>query len=177
MLMKIKSLIKLTLKHMQKITPFLWFDKEAEEAVEFYTSVFKNSEKGKITRYTEEGREIHGMPAGTVMTVDFRIEGQNFTALNGGSTFGFTEAVSFVINCESQDEVDYYWEKLSRGGDPKAQVCGWLKDKYGVSWQVVPVVLSELLNGVNSEEVMKELLKMKKIEIAKLKRASELKQK
>ena len=130
---------------IQKITPCLWFDDQAEEAVEFYTTVFRNSKIVKVARYGEAGYEIHGKPAGTVMTVAFELDGQALTALNGGPIFKFNEAISLQVNCETQEEVDYYWEKLSQGGDEKAQQCGWLKDKYGVSWQVVPVVLIEML--------------------------------
>ena len=126
---------------MQKITPFLWFANQAEEAVKFYTSIFRDSKIGKVTRYGKEGFEIHRMPEGTIMTAEFQIEGQKFVALNGGPHFKFTEAISFVVNCQTQEEVDYYWEKLSEGGDEKAQMCGWLKDKYGMSWQVIPTVL------------------------------------
>src|SRR5262245_24554029 len=126
---------------MQKITPCLWFDSSAEEAARFYTSIFKNSKIGKIARYGEAGREIHGRPAGSVMTVEFEIDGQTFTALNGGPIFKFNEAISFQVMCETQDEIDSYWEKLSQGGDNAAQQCGWLKDKYGLSWQIVPTVL------------------------------------
>ena len=161
---------------MQKITPCLWFDSNAEEAVNFYTSIFKNSKIGNITRYGEAGYEIHGKPAGTVLTIEFEINGQAFTALNGGPMFKFNEAISFQVNCESQEEVDYYWEKLSEGGDEKAQQCGWLKDKYGVSWQVVPTVLVEMLLDKDlkkSERVMNALFQMKKLDIAKLKRAYE----
>ncbi len=159
---------------MQKITPFLWFDNQAEEAANFYTSIFKNSKLGKIARYGKEGYEIHKKEAGTAMTVDFEIEGQKFTALNGGPVFKFNEAVSFVVRCKTQKEVDYFWEKLSEGGDEKAQQCGWLKDKYGVSWQIVPEVLSELVGDPTSEKsqrAMKAMLQMKKIDIEELKRA------
>jgi predicted 3-demethylubiquinone-9 3-methyltransferase (glyoxalase superfamily) len=161
---------------MQQITPCLWFDSNAEEAVNFYTSIFKNSKIGNITRYGEAGYEIHGKPAGTVLTIEFEINGQAFTALNGGPMFKFNEAISFQVNCESQEEVDYYWEKLSEGGDEKAQQCGWLKDKYGVSWQVVPTVLVEMLldkDPKKSERVMNALFQMKKLDIAKLKQAYE----
>ncbi len=161
---------------MHKITPCLWFDSNAEEAVKFYTSIFKNSKIGDITRYGKEGYEIHGREAGTVMTVDFVIEGQNFVALNGGPVFKFNEAISFQVHCETQKEVDYFWEKLSEGGDEKAQQCGWHKDKYGVSWQIVPTVLGEMLqdkDAKKSERVMKALLKMKKIDIQSLKQARE----
>jgi len=161
---------------MQKITPCLWFDSNAEEAVKFYTSIFKNSKIGNITRYGEAGYEIHGKPAGTVLTIEFELGGQVFTALNGGPMFKFNEAISFQVNCESQEEVDYYWEKLSEGGDERAQECGWLKDKYGVSWQIVPTVLVEMLldkDPKKSERVMNALFQMKKLDIAKLKQAYE----
>jgi predicted 3-demethylubiquinone-9 3-methyltransferase (glyoxalase superfamily) len=161
---------------MQKITPCLWFDSNAEEAVNFYTSIFKNSKIGNITRYGEAGYEIHGKPAGTVLTIEFELNGQAFTALNGGPMFKFNEAISFQVNCQSQEEVDYYWEKLSEGGDEKAQQCGWLKDKYGLSWQVVPTVLVEMLldkDPKKSERVMNALFQMKKLDIAKLKQAYE----
>ena len=161
-------------KNIQKITPFLWFDSQAEEAVSFYTSIFKNSKIVSITRYGEEGAQASGRPKGTVMTIAFQLDGQEFVALNGGPHFKFTEAISFVVNCESQDEIDYYWEKLSGGGDEKAQQCGWLKDKYGLSWQIVPRVLGELLNDPDSEKsrrVMKALLQMKKLDLNILKRA------
>jgi predicted 3-demethylubiquinone-9 3-methyltransferase (glyoxalase superfamily) len=159
---------------MQKITPCLWFDSNAEEAVKFYTSIFKKSKIRKIARYGEEGYEIHGRPAGTVLTVEFELNGQTFTALNGGPVFKFNEAISFQVSCKSQQELDYYWEKLSKGGDEKAQQCGWLKDKYGVSWQIVPTVLGEMLQDKvtkKSERVMKALLQMKKLDIKKLKQA------
>ena len=159
---------------IQKITPCLWFDDQAEEAVEFYISIFRNSKIANIARYGEAGHEVHGKPAGTVMTVAFELDGQTFTALNGGPMFKFNEAISFQVNCETQEEVDYYWEKLSEGGDEKAQQCGWLKDKYGASWQVVPSVLPELINDPDSEKsqrAMQAMLQMKKIEIDELKRA------
>jgi len=157
---------------MQKITPFLWFNKEAEEAANFYTSIFKNSKILHVARYSESGSQAAGMPKGSVMTVAFQIEGQNFTAINGGPLFTFTEAVSFVINCDTQNEIDHYWEKLSEGGDPKAQQCGWLKDKYGLSWQVVPSALGELMSDPSrSERVMNVLLKMKKLDIKTLQEA------
>jgi predicted 3-demethylubiquinone-9 3-methyltransferase (glyoxalase superfamily) len=162
------------MQHNQKITPCLWFDDQAEEAVKFYTAIFRNSKIINMTRYTEAGREIHGKPAGTVMTVAFELNGQAFTALNGGPMFKFNEAISFQVNCETQEEVDYYWEKLSAGGDERAQQCGWLKDKYGVSWQVVPAVLIEMINAPDSEKsqrAMEAMLQMKKIDIDELKRA------
>jgi predicted 3-demethylubiquinone-9 3-methyltransferase (glyoxalase superfamily) len=160
----------------QPITPCLWFDTQAEEAARFYTGTFKNSKIGKITRYTEAGREVHGQPAGKVMTVEFELNGQPFTALNGGPQFKFNEAISFQIMCRDQEEVDYYWNKLSQGGDPNAQQCGWLKDKYGLSWQVVPTVLVELMSDPDREKsgrAMEALLKMKKLDIAELERAFE----
>ena len=161
---------------MPKITPCLWFDNQAEEAVNFYVSIFKNSKVGSITRYGEEGYEIHGRPAGTVMTVEFQLEGQGFVALNGGPVFKFNEAISFQVHCKTQEEVDHYWEKLSKGGDKNAQQCGWLKDKYSVSWQIVPTVLPKMLqdkDAKKSERVMKALLQMKKLDIERLEQAYE----
>ncbi|MGO9468180.1 MAG: VOC family protein [Isosphaeraceae bacterium] len=154
-----------------KISPCLWFDQEAEEAAGFYTAIFPNSRIVGITRYKDAGREVHGKPAGTVMTVSFELDGQPFTALNGGPHFKFNEAISFQVDCETQEEVDYYWEKLGSGGDEKAQQCGWLKDKYGVSWQVVPTVLGALLNDPDPEKsrrAMDAMLQMKKLDIAEL---------
>ena len=142
----------------------------------FYTSVFKDSKIGDVTRYGKEGYEIHGKEEGTVMTVEFEIEGQKFLGLNGGPIFKFNEAISFQVYCETQEEVDYYWEKLSEGGDEKAQVCGWLKDKYGVSWQIVPIILIEMLKDKDSEKsqkVMKAMLQMHKLDISTLKKAYE----
>lgn len=162
------------MKNTQRITPCLWFDDQAEQAAEFYTAIFRNSRIVSRTRYGEAGYEIHGRPAGTVMTVAFELDGQAFTALNGGPVFKFNEAISLQVNCETQEEVDYYWEKLSAGGDEKAQQCGWLKDKYGVSWQVVPGVLIELIGSRDyekSQRAMNAMLQMKKIDIDKLKRA------
>jgi predicted 3-demethylubiquinone-9 3-methyltransferase (glyoxalase superfamily) len=156
----------------QKIMPCLWFDTEAEAAANHYASIFKNSKTGKISRYPNEGQDIHGKEAGSVMTVEFEIEGQKFLALNGGPHFKFNEAVSFQILCETQGEVDYFWEKLGRGGQEGP--CGWLKDKFGLSWQVVPTVLPEMLKDGNAEKaqrVMKAMLQMKKIDIAALRRA------
>ena len=164
---------------MQKISPCLWFDDKAEVAARFYTSIFKNSKIGGVTRYGKEGYEIHGMEAGTVMTVDFEIEGQKFLALYGGPIFKFNEAISFQVHCETQQEVDYYWEKLSEGGDEKAQQCGWLKDKYGVSWQIVPIVLGKMLQDKDAEKsqrVMKALLQMHKLDIRTLVKAYEEKE-
>lgn len=154
----------------QKITTFLWFDNQAEEAVNFYTSIFKNSSVGDIARYGETGPG----PKGSVMTMGFQLAGQHFTALNGGPHFKFTEAISLVVNCDTQDEVDEYWEKLSEGGQ-KVQ-CGWLKDKYGLSWQIVPRVLPELLKDKDPEKadrVMAAVMKMTKLDIAELKAAYE----
>jgi predicted 3-demethylubiquinone-9 3-methyltransferase (glyoxalase superfamily) len=158
----------------QRIAPCLWFDHEAEEAAKFYTSVFPNSRIVEASRYGEAGKEVHGRPAGSVMTVGFELDGQPFTALNGGAVFKFNEAISLQVSCETQQEVDQYWTRLSEGGDPNAQQCGWLKDKYGVSWQVVPRVLSDLIKDpdpAKSGRVMEALLKMKKLDIATLKRA------
>lgn len=162
--------------HIPKITPCLWFDGEAEEAAGFYTSIFKDSRITRVTRYGKEGFEIHGRAAGTVMTVEFEISGQPFTALNGGPIFKFNEAISFQVPCETQDESDEYWERLSEGGDKQAQQCGWLKDKYGVSWQVFPSELIELVGDPNSEKsqrAMKAMMQMKRIDIAKIKQAYE----
>lgn len=159
---------------MQKITPCLWFDDQAEEAVEFYTAIFRNSRIISIARYGEAGHEIHGMEAGTVMSIAFELDGLSFTALNGGPVFKFNEAISLQVNCGTQEEVDYYWGKLSEGGDEKAQQCGWLKDKYGVSWQVVPGILIEMTSDpdyAKSQRVMNAMLQMKKIDIEKLKQA------
>ena len=162
------------MKNTQRITPCLWFDDQAEQAAEFYTAIFRNSRIVNRTRYGEAGYEIHGRPAGTVMTVAFELDGQAFTALHGGPVFKFHEAISTQVNCETQEEVDYYWEKLSDGGDEKAQQCGWLKDKYGVSWQVVPGVLVEMIGSRDyekSQRAMNAMLRMKKIDIDELKRA------
>lgn len=157
---------------MQKITPFLWFDKNAEEAANFYVSVFKNSKLGHIARYPESAEKVSGQPTGSVMTVEFQLDGEDFVALNGGPHFKFTEAVSFVVNCDTQEEVDYFWEKLSEGG---AEVeCGWVKDKYGLSWQVTPKVLTEMMKDKDAgkaNRLMQAMLKMKKLDIATLKRA------
>jgi predicted 3-demethylubiquinone-9 3-methyltransferase (glyoxalase superfamily) len=159
-------------KNLQKITPNLWFDNQAEEAANFYVSIFKNSKIGDITRYGEAAAEISGKPKGSVMTITFQIEGQEFTALNGGPQFKFTEAISLLVNCETQQEVDELWEKLSEGGEEGP--CGWLKDKYGVSWQVVPRILDEMIRDpdpVKAERVMKAMLQMQKIDIAGLQQA------
>ncbi|MET0517140.1 MAG: VOC family protein [Nitrospiraceae bacterium] len=159
---------------MQKITPCLWFDDKGEEAAKFYVSIFKNSKLGKIARYGDAGAEVSGRPKGSVMTVTFQLEGQEFMALNGGPHFKFTEAISLVVNCKTQEEVDKMWEKLSAGG--KEGVCGWLKDKYGLSWQLVPTAVEKMFqdkDAKKTERVMKALLHMKKLDITKLKQAYE----
>ena len=159
---------------MQKISPCLWFDDNAEDAVKFYVSIFKNSQAGNVTRYGKEGYEIHKKKEGSVMTIDFEIEGQKFLALNGGPMFKFNEAISFQIYCDTQEEINYYWEKLTEDGDKNAQVCGWLKDKFGVSWQVVPIALVKMLKDKDSkktEKVMKAMLQMHKLDINALTKA------
>ena len=158
-----------------KITPCLWFDGQAEDAARFYTSIFKNSKIVTITRYGNVGQEIHGRKPGSVMTVEFELNGQTFTALNGGPHFKFNEAISFQIDCESQEEIDYFWERLSQGGDPEAQQCGWLKDKFGLSWQVVPSFLAEVLNDADqatADRIMDVTLRMKKLDFAEMQRAA-----
>lgn len=157
-----------------KIAPCLWFDTQAEEAAKFYTEIFRKSRIIATTRYSDVGFEAHHKPAGSVMTVEFELDGQRFTALNGGPEFKFNEAISLQIYCDSQDEIDFYWSKLGAGGDPNAQVCGWLKDRYGVSWQVVPKEMQEFFKDENSagaKRVMEAMLKMKKLDIAELQRA------
>ena len=159
---------------MRKITPFLWFDDKAEEAANFYVSLFKNSGISAITRYDESSAAVSGRQKGSVMTVEFHLEGQDFTALNGGPIFKFNESVSFVVNCETQEEVDRFWEKLSAGG--QTSQCGWLKDKYGLSWQVVPTILNELIQDKDPEKskrVMQAMLKMTKLDIRTLQQAYE----
>lgn len=157
------------------IRPCLWFDNQAEEAANFYVSIFENSRITQIARYGEAGFEIHGRPAGSVMTVTFELNGHRFMGLNGGPHFKFNEAVSLEISCDTQDQIDYYWNKLSAGGDPKAQQCGWLKDKFGLSWQVTPYMLEELMTDHTSKQAqraMNAMLQMKKLDIAKLKQAA-----
>lgn len=157
---------------MQKITPFLWFENNAEEAVNFYISIFKNSKIVNAARYGKAGAEVSGQPEGTVMTIAFQLDGQDFIALNGGPIFKFSPAISFVVNCETQAEVDMLWSQLTEGGE--IEQCGWLKDKYGVSWQIIPVVLDQLMSDpdpAKSERVMQAMLQMKKIDIGKLKQA------
>ncbi len=166
---------------IQKITPFLWFDKEAEDAAKFYTSIFsgsasggKNSKIGSVSRYGKEGFEVHKMPEGTAMVVEFELEGQKFSALNGGPVFKFNESISFLVSCETQEEVDYYWNKLS--AVPESGQCGWLKDRFGLSWQIVPNALGELMSDpdpAKAGRVMNAMLKMKKLDIADLKKAYE----
>jgi predicted 3-demethylubiquinone-9 3-methyltransferase (glyoxalase superfamily) len=161
-------------KILQRITPFLWFDTQAEEAVKFYTSIFKKSKIGNIARYDKAGEKVSGRPAGSVMTVEFQIEGQDFIALNGGPIFKFNESISFVVNCRTQKEVDYYWKKLTAGGGKEVQ-CGWLTDKFGLSWQIVPIALNELMSSkdaAQSQRVMEAMLKMVKLDIKKLKQAA-----
>lgn len=157
-----------------KITPCLWFDNQAEEAAAFYTAIFSNSRIGRISRYGKEGFEIHGRPEGSAMTVEFELDGQPFTALNGGPVFKFNEAVSFQVMCETQEEVDYYWDRLGAGGDEQAQQCGWLKDRYGLSWQVVPRALVDLVGdpgSASSQRAMKAMLQMKKIDLEAIRQA------
>ena len=157
---------------MKNITPFLWFDTQAEEAVKFYVSLIKNSKIITTTRYTAEAAAAAGMPAGSVMTVEFLLNGQEFMALNGGPQFSFTPAISFMIKCDTQEEIDLLWEKLSKGGEKN--VCGWLKDKYGVSWQVAPAILDELMKDKEGvKRVMRAVLKMTKLDIKKLQQAYE----
>ncbi|MEN9937733.1 MAG: hypothetical protein RLZZ387_4312 [Chloroflexota bacterium] len=160
----------------QRITPCLWFDRQAEEAAAFYISIFPSSKITDVARFADAGQEVHGGQAGSVMTVAFELDGQPFTALNGGPAFSFSEAISFQISCRTQEEVDYYWERLGAGGDPAAQQCGWLKDRYGVSWQVVPTALTEMLANATSERAQRvtaALLQMKKLDIAVLRQAYE----
>jgi predicted 3-demethylubiquinone-9 3-methyltransferase (glyoxalase superfamily) len=159
---------------VQKISPCLWFDGEAEDAAKYYVGIFKNSKIETITRYGKAGQEIHGRKPGSVMTVEFVLEGQAFTGLNGGPHFKFNEAISFQVACKTQDEIDYYWTKLGAGGNPKAQQCGWLKDKFGLSWQIVPENMADLMAKGAPEQIdrtMTALLQMKKLDIAALEKA------
>ena len=158
---------------IQRITPCLWFDRQAEEAVNFYMSVFANSRITTVSRYGEAGREIHGGTPGNVLTIAFELDGAAFTALNGGPHFKFNEAISLQVYCDTQQEIDHYWSRLSEGGDPKAQQCGWLKDRYGLSWQVVPSSMERLMTtgADRADRVMNAMLKMKKIDIEALERA------
>lgn len=160
---------------IRRITPFLWFDKQAEDAAVFYVSIFENSKITSTTRYSGESAKASGQQEDSAMTVAFELDGQKFTALNGGPHFKFTEAVSFVVNCQTQKEIDYYWDKLSEGGNPAAQRCGWLKDKFGLSWQIIPTSLPELLSNpdpAKSRAAMQALLKMKKLDIESLRNAA-----
>jgi predicted 3-demethylubiquinone-9 3-methyltransferase (glyoxalase superfamily) len=159
---------------MIKITPCLWFDSEAEDAARFYTGIFRNSKITSITRYGEAGREVHGQPAGKVLVVAFELDGQPFTALNGGPQFKFNEAVSLQIPCANQEEIDYYWDKLTAGGDARAQQCGWLKDRYGLSWQVFPAALMDMLQDRDrkkADRAMQAMMEMKKMDLKALERA------
>lgn len=161
---------------LKKMSTCLWFDTQAEEAARFYTSIFPNSKITQVTHYGAEGHDQHKKPAGSVLTVSFQLDGNEFTGLNGGPGFTFNEAISLELHCETQKDIDYFWDKLTPGGDPKAQVCGWLKDKYGVSWQVAPAVMYQWLeNSPNpaSERVMKAMMQMQKLDLATLKSAYE----
>lgn len=161
-------------KRIHTITPCLWFDDQAEAAANFYVGIFPNSKITAISHYGEAGKEIHGKEPGSVLTVAFELDGQSFTALNGGPVFTFTEAVSFQVNCETQDEVDHYWDRLSAGGDDNAKQCGWLKDRYGLSWQVVPSMLVAMLTDpdtVRAQRAFSAMLQMQKLDIAALKKA------
>ena len=158
----------------QRLTPCLWFDDQAEEAANYYVSIFKDSSINSIIRYSSAGQEFHHRPPGSVMVVNFEIDGHTFTALNGGPIFKFNEAVSFQVNCKTQDEIDYYWERLGEGGDPKAQQCGWLKDKFGLSWQVVPEGMEDMLGDADSagaQRAMNAMMGMKKVDMDALQRA------
>ena len=159
---------------LHNMTTCLWFDKNAEEAVNFYTAVFNNSSRGRTAYYPNEGKEIHGMDEGTVLTIEFELEGNRFMALNGGPIFKFSEAISIMLYCDTQDEIDHYWEKLGEGGDPKAQQCGWLKDKFGLSWQITPPQLDDMMTDPDKEKVarvMKAFMPMKKIYLAAVEKA------
>jgi len=162
------------MERIQKIAPCLWFDDQAEEAAKYYCGIFGNSRIVTVTRYGKAGYEVHRRPAGSVMVVAFELEGQPFTALNGGPLFKFNEAISLQVYCDTQEQIDYYWERLSAGGDERAQQCGWLKDRYGVSWQVVPSIMQDLVKdgGEKGDRVMSALLKMKKLDLAALRRAA-----
>src|SRR5215470_20395236 len=154
---------------VQKISPCLWFDGNGEEAAKFYVSIFRNSRIGPISRFGKEGFEVHGRPAGSVMTVTFTLDGQEFMAMNAGPQFKFNEAISLMVQCDDQAEIDHFWQKLGDGGDPAAQVCGWLKDKFGVSWQIVPRAMLQMIastDAAKSGRVMNALLKMKKLDLA-----------
>jgi predicted 3-demethylubiquinone-9 3-methyltransferase (glyoxalase superfamily) len=159
---------------LQKIVPNLWFNRNAEEAVNHYMTIFKQASIRSRTYYSKAGYEIHKMPEGTVLTIEFSIEGHDFVALNAGDEFKFNESISFIVNCETQEEIDFYWTKLSEEGDPAAQVCGWLKDKFGVSWQIVPTEMQEMMKSGEDEKInrmMSAMFKMKKLDLKKLKDA------
>ncbi len=159
---------------MEKISTCLWFDNQAEEAVRFYRGIFKNSSAGRIERYSRVGQEYHYQAEGSVMSIEFELDGRSFIALNGGPVFTFNEAISLVLTCENQEELDYYWNRLSEGGDPAAQVCGWLKDKFGVSWQVVPSIFRELSSNpdrVKVDRMLSAMYTMKKLDISELLKA------
>jgi predicted 3-demethylubiquinone-9 3-methyltransferase (glyoxalase superfamily) len=158
---------------MKNIVPCLWFDDQAEEAANFYVSIFKNSRIKEISRFKEAGKELHQKPVGSVMVASFELDGHEFTGLNGGPLFKISEAISFQIMCDNQQEVDYYWEKLTAGGDAEAQACGWLKDKFGVSWQVIPVEFFELLKGPNGNKVMQSIFQMKKLDLNVMRKAAQ----
>jgi predicted 3-demethylubiquinone-9 3-methyltransferase (glyoxalase superfamily) len=161
---------------LTRISPCLWFDSQAEDAARYYCSIFENSRIRAVSRYGDAGRAVHGRPAGSVLTVDFELAGQGFTALNGGPVFEFTPAISLQVSCETQQEIDQYWDRLTAGGDSSAQQCRWLKDRYGLSWQVVPVALAKLMTDPDirkSDRVMTALLQMKKLDIAALQRAAD----
>jgi predicted 3-demethylubiquinone-9 3-methyltransferase (glyoxalase superfamily) len=158
----------------QRLTPCLWFENQAEEAANYYVGIFRNSRIIAITRYSSAGQEFHHRPPGSVMVVSFELDGHSFTALNGGPLFTFNEAVSFQVNCETQEEIDYYWERLTADGDPKAQQCGWLKDRFGLSWQVVPAGMEEMLKNAESpgaQRAMNAMMQMKKIHMNALQQA------
>jgi predicted 3-demethylubiquinone-9 3-methyltransferase (glyoxalase superfamily) len=162
-------------KRFQRIAPMLWFDDQAEEAAKFYVSIFPNSEIVAVTHYSKEASIAAHRPEGSVLTVAFRLDGQDLTALNGGPQFKFNEAISLVVNCSSQAEIDHFWNKLSTGGDARAQQCGWLKDKFGVAWQVVPTIVPQLLSDSDpkrASRAMSAILKMKKLDIAALEKAA-----
>jgi predicted 3-demethylubiquinone-9 3-methyltransferase (glyoxalase superfamily) len=159
---------------MQTIAPCLWFDTQAEEAARFYVGIFRNAKLGRISHFPDSGQEVHGKPAGSVMTVEFTLDGQDFIGLNGGPHFKFNEAVSLTINCDSQQEIDHYWEKLGAGGEPRAQQCGWLKDKFGLSWQVVPSEMAKMMIDPDPQKVKRAfaaMMEMKKLDIAALRKA------
>lgn len=160
---------------IQRITPCLWFDHQAEDAVQHYTSIFNNAKITSVSRYGEAGQDMHGKPPGSVMVIAFELDGVGFTALNGGPQFHFNEALSLQVNCDNQQEVDYYWGRLTEGGPPEAQMCGWLKDKFGLSWQIVPTLLPALLmdpDPAKAGRVMQAMMKMKKLDIMQLRQAS-----